>query len=46
MYVIELPGGLLLKIDFKTRWFIAEATRLAAEYGRAMRECRVGDPRS
>ena len=46
MYVVVLPNGNLLKIDFKTRWFVAEATRLAAEYGGTMRECRVGDPRS
>ena len=46
MYVVTLPNGLLLKIEFKTRWFVAEATRLAEEYGGTMRPCQVGDPRS
>ena len=46
MYVVVLPSGMLLKIEFRTRWFVGEATRLAAEYGGTMRECRVGDPRS
>ncbi len=45
MYVVVLPNGLLLKVGFKTRWFIAEATRLAEEHGGTMRLCQVGDPR-
>ena len=46
MYVVELKSGNLLTVGFKTRWFKAEADKLAAEHGGAARPVRKGDPRS
>lgn len=46
MYVVVLPNGNLLKINFATRWFQGTAQRLAEEYGGEIRPVMKGDPRS
>jgi len=46
MYVVVLPNGNLLRVGNKTRWFIIEATLLAAENDGKMRPVQVGDPRA